>query len=90
MYTNSKVDKILETARLEQDLDKKLKKYSDLQAEIANDIPAIFIYSPQFLYAVPEKVKDLNINNLTISSDRFINIHKWYIDTEKIWKIFTK
>jgi peptide/nickel transport system substrate-binding protein len=90
MYTNSKVDKILETARIEQDLDQKLKKYSDLQAEIANDTPAIFIYSPQFLYAVPEKVKDLNINNLTISSDRFINIHKWYIDTEKIWKIFTK
>lgn len=90
MYTNSKVDKILETARIEQNLENKIRKYSDLQGEISNDTPAIFVYSPQFLYAVPEKIKNLNINNITISSDRFINIYRWYIDTEKIWKIFAK
>ncbi len=88
MYTNSKVDKLLENARIEQDFEKKQKKFSDLQKEIGNDIPAIFIYSPNFLYSVPKKIKDLNVNNITISSDRFINIYKWYIDTDKIWKIF--
>lgn len=90
MYTNSKADKLLEEARVEQDLNKKLKKYADLQTEIINDIPAIFIYSPQFLYAVPQKIQNVDINNITISSDRFINIYKWYIDTDKIWKIFVK
>ena len=88
MYTNSKADKLLENARVEQDLDKKLKKYSDLQTEIKNDVPAIFIYSPQFLYAVPQTIKNLTVGNITIPSDRFISIHKWYIDTDKIWKFF--
>ena len=90
MYTNSKTDKLLENVRVEQDTEKKLKKYSDLQKEIGNDIPAIFIYSPYFIYAVPEKVRDLSVNNITIPSDRFTNIYRWYIDTDKIWKIFVK
>ncbi len=90
MYTNSKADKLLENARTEQDLNKKMKKYGDLNKEIANDIPAIFIYSPYFLYSLPEKIKNLIVDNITIPSDRFINIHKWYIDTDKIWKIFAK
>ncbi|MDO8493098.1 MAG: ABC transporter substrate-binding protein [bacterium] len=90
MYTNSKVDKILENARVQQDPNKKQKNYSDLQKEIANDTPAVFIYSPDFLYSTPTKIKDLVISNITIPSDRFINIYKWYIDTDKIWKIFTK
>jgi peptide/nickel transport system substrate-binding protein len=90
MYANSKADKILETARTEQVLETKMKKYGDLQKELNNDVPAIFIYSPDFLYSVSSKVNNLKLTSITIPSDRFINIYNWYIDTEKIWKIFAK
>lgn len=90
MYTNSKVDKLLENARVEQDKEKRSKKYADLQKEISNDTPAVFIYSPEFLYTVPPKVKGLIVDSVTLPSDRFINIYKWYIDTDKVWKIFAK
>ena len=90
MYTNSKVDKLLEKIRIEQDQDKKLQEYKDLEKEIANDTPAVFIYSPDFLYGTPAKIKNFEVSDITIPSDRFINIYKWYIDTDKIWKIFAK
>jgi len=88
MYTSGKADKILEEIRVENDTSKRLKKYADLQKEIDNDTPAAFVYSPQFLYALPSKVLGAKIDMVTVPSDRFNNIHKWYIDTEKIWKIF--
>ncbi|MBI3633039.1 MAG: hypothetical protein HY226_01990 [Candidatus Vogelbacteria bacterium] len=88
MYTNSKADKLLGAARVELDPNKKAKIYSDLQKELDNDTPAIFIYSPSFLYAPPSKIKNLVMGSITIPSDRFLSIYKWYIDTEKVWKIF--
>ncbi|MBI3632005.1 MAG: hypothetical protein HY225_00970 [Candidatus Vogelbacteria bacterium] len=89
MYTNSKADKLLEAARIELDQDRKDKEYGDFQKELDNDIPAIFIYSPRFLYVQPSKIKNSAVGSITIPSDRFLNIYKWYIDTDKVWKIFT-
>ncbi len=88
MYTNSKADKLLGAARVELDQTKKTKNYSDFQKELDNDIPAIFIYSPRFLYAPPSKIKNLITGSITIPSDRFLSIYKWYIDTDRVWKIF--
>ncbi len=90
MYVNSKVDKLLEDAR--ESLDEKIKadKYSQFETIIKNETPAIFLYSPEFIYIVSDKVKGLNINELNSPSDRFYGINKWYTETEDVWKIFVK
>lgn len=88
LYTNSKADKLLEDARTLFDRDGRLEKYRDLQIEIQNDLPAIFIYSPDFLYILPEKVKGFSIGHITVPAERFLNIEKWYTETESVWKIF--
>lgn len=90
MYTNSKADKILDSARGEIDREKKNIYYADLAKEIAKDNPAIFVYAPYFTYIVPQKIQNLELPIINISSDRFFNIHNWYITTSKIWKIFLK
>lgn len=90
MYTNSKVDKLLEDARKIQDRDERIKKYLDFEEELNKDIPAIFLYSPSFSYVVPEKIKGLQVNSIIIPSDRFINVNEWYIETNNLWKIFYK
>jgi peptide/nickel transport system substrate-binding protein len=90
MYTNSKVDKILEDARKTQDRDERITKYLEFEKELSKDIPAIFLYSPSFSYVVPKKINGLEINSIIIPSDRFINIDKWYIETNNLWKIFYK
>lgn len=88
MYTNSKADKLLEEARRISDTNERNKKYQDFYNEVKTDIPAIFLYSPQFIYVVPQKVKGITINTTTIPAERFLEIHKWYIETNNLWKIF--
>lgn len=90
MYSNTKVDKILESLKAERDTDKKIKLLKDFQTEIEKDIPASFIYSPNFIYLLPKEVKNVNIIPPVTTSDRFLNVHEWYINTEKVWKIFTR
>lgn len=88
MYTNSKVDKILEDLRKTDDIETQQKKYLELNELIQNDIPAIFLYSPNFIYVVPKSIKGLRIDSINEPSDRWNSIEKWYEVTEKVWKWF--
>ncbi|MDO8590368.1 MAG: ABC transporter substrate-binding protein [bacterium] len=88
LYANAKVDKLLEEARANSDRNIRFDKYRALEQEIQNDIPAVFIYSPNFLYVVPKNLQGFSLGYITIPAERFINIEQWYVETERIWKIF--
>lgn len=95
MYVNSKADDILETIRTTDDEEIRKKKYEELNKIIQTDIPAIFLYSPKFIYILPKQLKNnsngnFSLSNITIPSDRWNSINNWYIKTEKVWKIFAK
>lgn len=94
MYTNTKVDKLLEEIRATTEggnlnSPQLAEKYRAIAKEINNDHPAIFLYSPYFLYAVPADLKGVKIPTITSSADRFARIHEWYFKTDRVWKIFT-
>ncbi len=87
-YANIKTDAILEKIRTlskESDIQEDLE---ELESEIKKDSPAVLLYSPKFIYSVPEKVKGNEINHLVTADERFVNVYKWYINTEQILKIF--
>jgi peptide/nickel transport system substrate-binding protein len=93
MYVNNKTDALLESIRNTSDETVRKTKYIELDKLIRADIPAIFLYSPDFIYILPNSVRnteqgDINIKNITIPSDRFNTVSDWYIKTEKVWKIF--
>ncbi|MDO8728972.1 MAG: ABC transporter substrate-binding protein [bacterium] len=90
LYTNSQADKYLENARDTNDSEVIEKNYQAFAKEIESDMPAVFLYTPSFLYVVPEKIKAVNLDSLTISQDRFLSITDWYIETDKVWTIFDK
>lgn len=91
LYANIKADKILEEARTTENEAARIEKYKEFQGEIEKDIPAIFLFSPKFIYVTPKKLQGPEkITNLTISSERFSMIHQWYKATDKVWKIFAK
>jgi peptide/nickel transport system substrate-binding protein len=90
MYTNAKVDKILEDAFITVDETNRIKKYQQFESEIDKDIPAVFLYSPNFIYVIPKDLKNAEIRRMIYPSDIFANVFSWYINTEKVWKIFAK
>lgn len=90
LYTNLKADKLLENIRKTTN-DAKQKEYLDnFSKEIQNDLPAVFTYSPYFVYIVPKKVQNVELGTLTAPSERFSDIGKWYIETNSVWQIFNK
>lgn len=90
MYTNAKVDKILEDALVTVDEKNRIKKYAAFENEINHDMPAVFLYSPSFIYAVSKNLDGLNIDHITTPEDRFLNIYEWSVEKDGIWKIFSK
>ena len=90
IYTNPKVDKILESILSTLDRQEKAKKYLEFQEEIKKDTPVIFLYSPEFIYVSRKPVRGFIIGHLKGAQDRFLNIKNWYLKTDHIWKIFSK
>lgn len=88
LYTNLKADKYLETARTLSSLADRMNQYRQFQNEVDKDIPAAFVYSPDFIYVVPKELKGLDIGNVTIPSDRFLNVTNWYLETDRVWSVF--
>ncbi len=90
LYANSKADKLLEEARSAADQAEVEADDKAFVAEITKDVPAVFLYTPNFLYVLPEKVKSVAVGALLASQDRFAGIRDWYVETDKVWSIFLK
>ena len=90
MYTNAKVDKLLEDARTTLDTSARITKYKSFADEIQKDIPAVFLYSPEFIYITPAKIQGFTLGTVTLPFERFLDINNWYIETNNLWKIFTR
>ena len=85
LYENSKVDKYLEDNRKTFDVDKRLKYLDNFANTLTAEIPAIFLYSPDFVYATSSKLKGVSSNKITDPAKRFIGIEDWYVKTKRIW-----
>ena len=88
LYTNSRADQYLDNARSSDDPKEIEESYEVFAKELEADQPAVFLYTPSFLYVMPDKVKAIDLNSLTVPQDRFLSITDWYIETDRIWKIF--
>ena len=90
LYANISVDKLLDSARTILNSDERREKYMEFKKEIANDVPAVFLYSPNFIYILPKNIRGVSFSSATVPSERFLNIHKWYIETQSVWQFFSK
>ncbi len=90
LYTNAKVDKSLEDLIATTDPDIRAKKLSEISNQIKADMPAIFVYSPEFIYMEGDKVEGIRLERITGSFERFLGIKDWYIRTDAVWKFFSK
>lgn len=89
LYTNSKADSLLATARATTDNHERENLYRKFEDIVVKDRPAIFLYAPEFLYALPRSLHGVELGALTTPSERFANVYEWYTETENVWSIFT-
>jgi peptide/nickel transport system substrate-binding protein len=85
-YSNKDADKLLENIRQESNPDVKMQEYNQLQDLITQDIPAIFLYSPLYIFPVNGKIKGIDLAGDHLPQDRFAQINKWYINTKRTWR----
>ncbi|MBI2097371.1 MAG: hypothetical protein HYT46_00305 [Candidatus Vogelbacteria bacterium] len=88
LYTNAAVDKMLEDLKFLSPLTIKTDKLAAVAAEIVKGTPAIFLYTPDFLYLLPPEVNGVALDSINTPADRFLNIYQWYLATEKVWPVF--
>lgn len=83
LYSNRKADVLLEEARRTTDAAKREEKYREFQKIVAEDMPAIFLFSPVSSYGVRNVVKALTIGKIALPHERFSQIEKWHIKTRR-------
>lgn len=89
MYVNGSADKILEAARATSDPSVRLADYTSFDKIIHTDMPAVFLYSPDFIYIMPSDVKGMEntqANEVIDGTEQWEGVSKWYIDTDSVWK----
>ena len=79
LYENKTVDALIEKSRQNPDQEERLKDLTSIQDLIKQDQPAVFLYSPIYLYIVSNKLKGLETKVITLPSERFIDISNWSI-----------
>lgn len=87
LYQQNEVDELLKKSITETNSEKRKELLQQFEKKLTEDIPAIFLYSPNYLYAVDKKVKGLQAQYYTVNrSKRFIGIENWYINEKRVPK----
>lgn len=85
-FGTSETDRLIEDGRMEFDLEKRAEKNREFQQKLNEEIPAIFLYSPNYIMVASKKVHIDDIKNLVLPSERFSSIDKWFVKTKRILK----
>lgn len=89
MYANPQTDALLSQARATNNENARNALYKQFEALLIADVPAIFLYAPDFLYIVPNDLRGIELGALRNGAERFENAYHWYMDTENVWSVFT-
>jgi peptide/nickel transport system substrate-binding protein len=84
LYTNKKVDELLEKGRSDNNPETRSETYRQFQSLLSEDLPAIFLYQPNYAYAVSDKIKNISLTEIKTPSDRFQHLTDWYIKTKNV------
>lgn len=84
LFEDKKVDIELQKLRNGDDAD-----MNAIREGINKEYPAVFLYSPSFIYVTPKKLHSLS-GSISETSDRFNRVSEWYIHTRHLWPFFLK
>lgn len=86
MYDNRDVDKALEQSRQTTNEEERINNYRLFQNIVAEEVPSVFLYSPNYLHPCNETVKNFQQKIIASPGYRFNDISEWYVGTRRVWK----
>jgi len=86
LYENPEVDKLLSASIEDMDQSSRADKNQQVASLITEDLPAIFLFSPDYLFVAKKEIKGITLENIDIPSSRFAQINQWYLNTSRIFK----
>ena len=86
LYSNRKVDQLLEDARKTNDRGAREATYREFQRIVNDDIAAIFLTTPRYAYIIREGTQGMTFSSLTLPEDRFNGVEQWYQDTRRAFR----
>ncbi len=85
-FKDKTADDLLETARKTNKAEERQTKYIHFQNIMAEELPALFICSPTYPYGLNKKIRGVELDFITIPSDRFTDIKNWFVEINRRWK----
>lgn len=86
LFSDKDADKLIEDARITDDIAKREENYKKFQDILVKKNPAIFLYTPSYTYAIDTNVKGVSIKSILTPDNRFNTLGRWYLKTAKQWK----
>jgi peptide/nickel transport system substrate-binding protein len=82
-YSTLAIDRSLEGARRTTDQGKRRELYTAVFQAIATEVPVVFLYFSDYLYAQGKHVQGLRIAPISDPRERFWNAEDWYVRTAR-------
>ncbi len=86
IYNNSKVDALISAASTEIDDATRADDVAQAQSRIIADYPAVFLYSPNYLYVTAKGLRGVEPHFIADPSDIARDIPAWYLNTTRVLK----
>ena len=80
-YSTLPIDRNLEAARRTFDEAARRELYAPVFQAISIEVPVVYLYFSDYLYAQSRQVQGLRIAPLTDPRERFWNVEDWYVRT---------
>jgi len=86
LFDNKDADALLDSARQEVNEEKRAELYRSFGALVNQETPAIFLFSPFYLYGVSSDYQGIGVKILFNPSDRLNDIGQRYLFTSRVRK----
>lgn len=86
LFNSKTVDGLLESVRQNINEATRQADLTKLQKLITDEKPAVFLYSPNYLYVTAKNLGGFSAEAITVPADRFYKVNEWFLKTARIFK----
>lgn len=90
LYANTTADDLLESLRVAQGAPERRDLYIKLREEFTADVPAVFLYAPDFTYAFPDHIDGLELTAISQPSERYLGVYRWHREVDRVWTFLSQ